>query len=91
MRLSPGEYPPKVDNQQVLTFYTGKNTPERKDYIMKNLVVSAEKERWRETPNPKQASNSKIRVQQIAGGDFAPDRVRYQFRRALLYSILNWF
>jgi topoisomerase-4 subunit B len=23
---------------QVLTFYMGKNTPERRDYIMKNLV-----------------------------------------------------
>jgi hypothetical protein len=29
-----GEYPPKVDSQQILTFYMGKNTPERKDYIM---------------------------------------------------------
>ncbi|MDR3341904.1 MAG: type IIA DNA topoisomerase subunit B, partial [Treponema sp.] len=26
---------------QVLTFYMGKNTPERRDYIMKNLVKDA--------------------------------------------------
>jgi hypothetical protein len=26
----------------VLTFYMGKNTPERKDYIMENLVVPVE-------------------------------------------------
>jgi hypothetical protein len=33
-----------MDSQQILTFYMGKNTPERKDYIMKNLVVPC---RWR--------------------------------------------
>jgi topoisomerase-4 subunit B len=33
---------PKVDSQQILTFYMGKNTPERKDYIMENLVVAVE-------------------------------------------------
>jgi topoisomerase-4 subunit B len=26
---------------QVLTFYMGKNTPERRDYIMKNLIEDA--------------------------------------------------
>ena len=26
----------------ILTFYMGKNTPERKDYIMENLVVPVE-------------------------------------------------
>ena len=31
-----------MDHQQILTFYTGKNTPERKDYIMENLVVAVE-------------------------------------------------
>ena len=33
MRLSQVEYAPKVDSQQILSFYMGKNTPERKDYI----------------------------------------------------------
>jgi topoisomerase IV subunit B len=36
------EYAPKVDSQQILSFYMGKNTPERKDYIMENLVVTVE-------------------------------------------------
>ena len=27
-----------MDSQQILSFYMGKNTPERKDYIMENLV-----------------------------------------------------
>ena len=35
------ESAPKVDSQQNLSFYMGKNTPE-KDYIMKNLVVTVE-------------------------------------------------
>jgi DNA gyrase subunit B/topoisomerase-4 subunit B len=42
MRVSQVEYAPKVDSQQILTFYMGKNTPERKDYIMENLVVTVE-------------------------------------------------
>src|SRR5947207_2057993 len=42
MRLSQVEYAPKVDSQQILSFYMGKNTPERKDYIMENLVVTVE-------------------------------------------------
>jgi len=36
------EYEPTVDRQQILSFYMGKNTPERKDYIMENLVVPVE-------------------------------------------------
>ena len=36
------EYVPKVDSQQILFFYMGQNTPERKDYIMENLVVTVE-------------------------------------------------
>ena len=28
--------------RQILSFYMGKNTPERKDYIMENLVVAVE-------------------------------------------------
>jgi hypothetical protein len=36
------EYAPKVESEQILSFYMGKNTPERKDYIMENLVVTVE-------------------------------------------------
>jgi len=42
MRLSQVEYAPKIDAAGILTFYMGKNTPERKDYIMENLVVPVE-------------------------------------------------
>jgi len=42
MRLSQVEYAPKPDTQTILGFYMGKNTPERKDYIMENLVVAVE-------------------------------------------------
>jgi DNA gyrase subunit B/topoisomerase-4 subunit B len=42
MRLSQVEYAPKTDVAGILTFYMGKNTPERKDYIMENLVVPVE-------------------------------------------------
>ncbi len=42
MRLSPVEYAPKHDASNILGFYMGKNTPERKDYIMENLVVPVE-------------------------------------------------
>jgi topoisomerase-4 subunit B len=42
MRLSQVEYAPKSDAAGILTFYMGKNTPERKDYIMENLVVPVE-------------------------------------------------
>src|SRR2546427_1465204 len=42
MRLSQVEYAPKPDAAGILSFYMGKNTPERKDYIMDNLVVSVE-------------------------------------------------
>jgi DNA gyrase/topoisomerase IV subunit B len=33
---------PKTDAHNILSFYMGKNTPERKDYIMQNLVVPVE-------------------------------------------------
>ena len=36
------EYAPKHDASNILGFYMGKNTPERKDYIMENLVVPVE-------------------------------------------------
>ncbi len=42
IRLSKVEHAPKVDASNILTFYMGKNTPERKDYIMENLVVPVE-------------------------------------------------
>jgi DNA gyrase subunit B/topoisomerase-4 subunit B len=42
MRLSRVEYAPKPDAAPILTFYMGKNTPERKDYIMEHLVVPVE-------------------------------------------------
>jgi hypothetical protein len=33
---------PKTEASGILTFYMGKNTPERKDYIMERLVVPVE-------------------------------------------------
>jgi DNA gyrase/topoisomerase IV subunit B len=42
MRLSQVEYATKGDASGILSFYMGKNTPERKDYIMENLVVPVE-------------------------------------------------
>lgn len=42
MKLSQVEHASKTDTANILTFYMGKNTPERKDYIMGNLVVTVE-------------------------------------------------
>jgi len=42
MRLSRVEYSPRPEAAGILTFYMGKNTPERKDYIMDRLVVPVE-------------------------------------------------
>jgi DNA gyrase/topoisomerase IV subunit B len=42
MRLSQVEYAAKPEASTILGFYMGKNTPERKDYIMENLVVPVE-------------------------------------------------
>jgi DNA gyrase/topoisomerase IV subunit B len=42
MRLTQVETATKSEAQNILTFYMGKNTPERKDYIMENLVVPVE-------------------------------------------------
>jgi len=39
MRLSRVEYAPRSEHVPLLDFYMGKNTPERKDYIMERLVV----------------------------------------------------
>jgi DNA gyrase/topoisomerase IV subunit B len=42
MKLSQVEYAHKHEASGILSFYMGKNTPERKDYIMGNLVVPVE-------------------------------------------------
>jgi len=42
IRLSKVEYAPRVESVPILNFYMGKNTPERKDYIMDQLVVPVE-------------------------------------------------
>jgi DNA gyrase/topoisomerase IV subunit B len=42
MRLSKVEYAPRAESAPILDFYMGKNTPERKDYIMDSLVVPVE-------------------------------------------------
>jgi DNA gyrase/topoisomerase IV subunit B len=42
MRLSKVEYAPRTEAAGIFTFYMGKNTPERKDYIMERLVVPVE-------------------------------------------------
>jgi topoisomerase-4 subunit B len=42
MRLSQVEHAPKPDAAHIMSFYMGRNTPERKDYIMENLVVPVE-------------------------------------------------
>ncbi|GDY20239.1 DNA topoisomerase [Verrucomicrobiota bacterium] len=42
MRLSKVEFAPRHDTANIFTFYMGKNTPERKDYIMEHLVVPVE-------------------------------------------------
>jgi DNA gyrase subunit B/topoisomerase-4 subunit B len=42
MKLSKVEFANKPDAANILSFYMGKNTPERKDFIMENLVVPVE-------------------------------------------------
>jgi topoisomerase IV subunit B len=42
MRLSKVEYAPRGESASIFDFYMGKNTPERKDYIMDSLVVPVE-------------------------------------------------
>ncbi len=42
MRLSQVEYASKMQAAPIFNFYMGKNTPERKDYIMDRLVVPVE-------------------------------------------------
>jgi DNA gyrase/topoisomerase IV subunit B len=36
------EYAPRAESGPIFNFYMGKNTPERKDYIMDSLVVPVE-------------------------------------------------
>ncbi|HAV61790.1 MAG TPA: DNA topoisomerase IV [Verrucomicrobiales bacterium] len=42
MRLSRVEYAPRSQSSHIINFYMGRNTPERRDYIMGNLVVPVE-------------------------------------------------
>jgi DNA gyrase subunit B/topoisomerase-4 subunit B len=42
MRMSAVEYAPKNDFSNLFDFYMGRNTPERKDYIMEHLIVPVE-------------------------------------------------
>src|SRR5260221_707028 len=42
IRTSKMEYGPRAESAPIFTFYMGKNTPERKDYIMERLVVPVE-------------------------------------------------
>ena len=42
MRTSKVEYAPRAESGPIFDFYMGKNTPERKDYIMERLVVPVE-------------------------------------------------
>jgi DNA gyrase subunit B/topoisomerase-4 subunit B len=42
MKLSQVEYASRLESAGIFGFYMGKNTPERKDYIMENLVVPVE-------------------------------------------------
>ena len=42
MRTSKVEYAPRAKSGQIFNFYMGKNTPERKDYIMDKLVGPVE-------------------------------------------------
>lgn len=41
-RLNQVEYAPKPESSKILSFYMGRNTPVRRDYIMSNLVVPVE-------------------------------------------------
>lgn len=42
IRLSKVDFAPRPFSTDILTFYMGRNTPERKNYIMDNLVITAE-------------------------------------------------
>ena len=42
MRTSKVEFAPRAESGPIFDFHMGKNTPERKDYIMDSLVVPVE-------------------------------------------------
>ena len=42
MRLTPVTCADDIDVEKTIKFYMGANTPERKTYIMENLVCTAE-------------------------------------------------
>ncbi len=42
MKLSQVEYATRSETAGIFGFYMGKNTPERKDYIMEKLIVPVE-------------------------------------------------
>ena len=42
MRLSQVEYASHSDANHIISFYMVRNTPQRKDYIMDNLIVPVE-------------------------------------------------
>ena len=42
MRLSKIEFAPRTESAPIFDFNMGKNTPERKDYIVDSLVVPVE-------------------------------------------------
>jgi len=44
LRPNKVEYSPKPEAVPILTFYRGKNTPERKDYMLDRLVVPVEEQ-----------------------------------------------
>jgi topoisomerase-4 subunit B len=44
MRLDPVEYEEGKGVRELLTFYMGKNTPERQDFIIENLREDVDKQ-----------------------------------------------
>ena len=42
MRCLRSEFAGSAESGPIFTFYMGKNTPERKDYIMERLIVPVE-------------------------------------------------
>src|SRR4029077_14417838 len=65
MRLSQVEYAPKTDAAGILTFYMGKNTPERKDYIMENLVVPVEDRSRMSAKRKKNQNQPELPIQEV--------------------------
>ena len=57
MRLSKVEYAPRAESTPIFNFYMGKNTPERKDYIMERLVVPVNRNRRASSASLKSKAN----------------------------------